>query len=109
MSIRDIQMGMFGGRELGTAFYQGANKTPYNPDFAGWAKAAGVEAMTINRSEDFRGALEHAVKANKPFLLDVHVDAEVKPPSTGTWQLPPTPYREPAFGERWLPNDAPAD
>lgn len=104
MSIRDIQMGMFGGRELGTAFYQGANKTPYNPDFAGWAKAAGVEAMTITRSEDFRGALEHAIKANKPFLLDVHVDAEVKPPATGTWQLPPTPYREPAFGERWLPD-----
>jgi acetolactate synthase-1/2/3 large subunit len=108
MSIRDIQMGMFGGRELGTAFYQGANKTPYNPDFAGWAKAAGVEAMTITRSEDFRGALEHAVRANKPFLLDVHVDAEVKPPSTGTWQLPPTPYREPAFGERWLSDNAPA-
>ncbi len=104
MSIRDIQMGMFGGRELGTAFYQGANKTPYNPDFAAWARAAGVEAMTITKSEDFRGALEHAIKANKPFLLDVHVDAEVKPPSTGTWQLPPTPYREPAFGERWLPD-----
>jgi acetolactate synthase-1/2/3 large subunit len=108
MSIRDIQMGMFGGRELGTAFYQGANKTPYNPDFAGWAKAAGVEAMTITRSEDFRGALDHAIKANRPFLLDVHVDAEVKPPSTGTWQLPPTPYREPAFGERWQPDIVPA-
>jgi acetolactate synthase-1/2/3 large subunit len=108
MSIRDIQMGMFGGRELGTAFYQGANKTPYNPDFAGWAKAAGVEAMTITRSQDFKAALEHAIKANKPFLLDVHVDAEVKPPATGTWQLPPTPYREPAFGKRWLPDEAPA-
>jgi len=108
MSIRDIQMGMFGGRELGTAFYQGANKTPYNPDFAGWAKAAGVEAMTVSKSQDFKGALEHAVKANKPFLLDVHVDAEVKPPSTGTWELPPTPYREPAFGKRWLPETAPA-
>jgi acetolactate synthase I/II/III large subunit len=108
MSIRDIQMGMFGGRELGTAFYQGANKTPYNPDFAGWAKAAGAEAMTVRKSQDFKGALEHAVKANKPFLLDVHVDAEVKPPSTGTWQLPPTPYREPAFGKRWMPGTAPA-
>jgi acetolactate synthase-1/2/3 large subunit len=108
MSIRDIQMGMFGGRELGTAFYQGANKTPYNPDFAGWARAAGVEAMTVSKSQDFKGALEHAVKANRPFLLDVHVDAEVKPPSTGTWELPPTPYREPAFGKRWLPETAPA-
>ena len=45
---------------------------------------------------------------HEPFLLDVHVDAEVKPPSTGTWQLPPTPYREPAFGKRWLPEETPA-
>jgi len=104
-SIRDIQMGMFGGRELGTAFYQGPNNKPYNPDFAAWARASGVDALTVTKSEDFKGALEHAVKANKPFLLDVHVDAEVRPPATGTWQLPPTPYREPAFGKRWLPGD----
>ena len=80
VSIRDIQLGMFGGRELGTMFHSGANKTPYNPDFAGWAKASGVDALTITKSEDFKGALEHAVKANKPFLIDVHVDAEVRPP-----------------------------
>jgi acetolactate synthase-1/2/3 large subunit len=105
VSIRDIQLGMFGGRELGTMFHQGANKTPYNPDFAGWAKATGVDAVTVTKSQDFKGALEHAVKANKPFLLDVHVDAEVRPPATGTWQLPPTPHREPGFGKRWLPGD----
>ena len=35
----------------------GANKTPYNPDFAGWAKASGVDALTITKSEDFKGAL----------------------------------------------------
>jgi len=23
----------------------------------------------------------------------------VKPPGTGTWQLPPTPFKEPAFGK----------
>ena len=80
VSIRDIQLGMFGGREHGTMFHQGANKTPYNPDFAAWAKASGVDAMTVTKSQDFKGALEHAVKANKPFLLDVHVDAEVRPP-----------------------------
>jgi acetolactate synthase I/II/III large subunit len=102
-SIRDIQYGMFGGRELGTAFYQGANQTPYNPDFATWARASGVEGVTVTKSQDFKGALEHAVKANKPFLLDVHVDANVRPPATGAWQLPPTPYNEPVFGKRWMP------
>ena len=107
VSIRDIQLGLFGGREHGTMFHQGDNKKPYNPDFAAWARAAGVDALTVTRSEDFRGALEHAVKANKPYLLDVHVDAEVRPPSTGTWQLPPTPYKEPVFGQRFLPDTAP--
>ena len=104
-SIRDIQYGMFGGRELGTAFYQGANQTPYNPDFAAWARAAGVDGITVTKSQDFKGALEHAVKANKPYLLDVHVDANVRPPATGAWQLPPTPYNEPVFGKRWVPGD----
>ncbi len=106
VSIRDIQLGLFGGREHGTMFHQGANKKPYNPDFAGWAKAAGVEAMTVTRSQDFRGALEHAVKAERPYLLDVHVDAEVRPPSTGAWQLPPTPYKEPVFGQRFVSDTA---
>ena len=103
VSIRDIQLGMFGGREHGTMFHEGANKTPYNPDFAGWAKASGVDAMTVTKSQDFKGALEHAVAANKPFLLDVHVDADVRPPATGSWHLPPTPYKEPAFGKAWVP------
>jgi acetolactate synthase-1/2/3 large subunit len=107
VSIRDIQLGLFGGREHGTMFHQGANRKPYNPDFAAWAKAAGVDALTVTRSQDFRAALEHAVKANKPYLLDVHVDAEVRPPSTGAWQLPPTPYKEPVFGQRFLPDTAP--
>src|SRR5262245_21067625 len=106
VSIRDIQLGMFGGREHGTMFHQGANKTPYNPDFAAWAKASGVDALMVTRSQDFRGALEHAIAANKPFLLDVHVDAEVRPPATGTWQLPPTPHKEPVFGTRWVPGEA---
>jgi acetolactate synthase-1/2/3 large subunit len=107
VSIRDIQLGMFGGREHRTMFHQGDNRKPYNPDFAAWARATGVDAMTVTKSQDFKGALEHAVKANKPFVLDVHVDAEVRPPSTGAWELPPTPYKEPVFGQRWLPDVAP--
>ncbi|HXW30306.1 MAG TPA: thiamine pyrophosphate-binding protein [Xanthobacteraceae bacterium] len=103
VSIRDIQLGMFQRRELGTMFHHGANKTPYNPDFAAWARASGVEALTVKRSQDFKDALEHAVKSNRPFLLDVHVDAEIRPPATGAWQLPPTPYNEPVFGKRFVP------
>ena len=101
-AIRDIQYGLFSGRELGTAFYQGPNNKPYNPDFAAWARACGVEGITVTKSQDFKAALEHAVKLNKPCLLDVHVDANVRPPSTGTWALPPVPHKEPAFGKKFI-------
>jgi acetolactate synthase-1/2/3 large subunit len=62
----------------------------------------------VTKSQNLKSALEHAVQANKPFVLDVHVDAEVRPPSTGAWQLPPTPYKEPVFGKRYVPDAAPA-
>ena len=99
-AIRDIQMGMFGGREHGTAFNK--DKKPYNPDFAAWARACGADGVTITKSEDLAGALHQAVRNKRPCVLDVHVDAEVRPPSTGTWQLPPTPFKEPACGKPWV-------
>jgi acetolactate synthase I/II/III large subunit len=102
-AIRDIQHGLFGGREIGTAFHVGDNRAPYNPDFAAWARAAGAEGRTVTRSQDFAGALEEAVGCGRPCLLDVHVDANVRPPATGTWALPPLPHKEPVFGQRHLP------
>ena len=101
-AIRDIQYGTFEGREIGTAFYRndGNGRQSYNPDFAALARAHGVDALTVTRTADLKGALEHAVAANRPFLLDVHVDADIRPPATGTWALPPRPVREPAFGRR---------
>jgi len=102
-AIRDIQYGLFQGREIGTGFYRDDNRQPYNPDFAAWARAAGVEGITVAKSEDFRGALEHAVKSERPALIDVHVDANVRPPATGTWALPPIPHPEPVFGAPYRP------
>ncbi len=101
-AIRDIQYGSFGGREIGTGFYAGPNGEPYNPDFAAMARSAGVSAVTVTRSEDFAGALEEAIKSNRPYLIDVHVDANVRPPATGAWALPPLAHKEPAFGQRHL-------
>lgn len=101
-AIRDIQYGLFDGREIGTAFYAGPNGQPYNPDFAAMARASGVTAITVTRSEDFAGAVEQAVKANCPYLIDVHVDANVRPPATGAWALPPLPHKEPIFGQRHI-------
>jgi acetolactate synthase-1/2/3 large subunit len=102
-AIRDLQYGLFDGREHGTAFYRGQDRTkPYNPDFAAWARACGADGVTVTRSGDLRGAVEQAIRNRRPCLIDVHVDANVRPPSTGTWQLPPIPYKEPLFGKPWI-------
>ena len=100
-AIRDIQMGMFDGREIGTAFYHGETGKSYNPDFAAWARACGADGMTVTQPQQLAGAVEQALKNKRPCLIDVHVDAEVRPPSTGTWQLPPTTHREPIYGKPW--------
>jgi acetolactate synthase-1/2/3 large subunit len=102
-AIRDLQYAYFDGREIGTAFYQGAERRPYNPDFAAWARAAGVAGFTVTKSEEFKGALDHAVKLGKPCLIDVHVDANIRPPGTGAWALPPIPAKEPIFGSKYVP------
>jgi acetolactate synthase-1/2/3 large subunit len=104
-AIRDIQYGMFGGRELGTAFYkgeQGPGGQRYNPDFGAWARACGADGVTVTRSDDVRDVIAQAVRNRRPCVIDVHVDGEVRPPSTGTWQLPPTPFKEPVFGKPWV-------
>ncbi len=98
-AIRDLQVGLFDGREIGTAFYHGRNGKPYNPDFAAWARACGAEGSTVTRPQDLAPAVEQALKSRRPALIDVHVDANVRPPSTGTWELPPIPYKEPIFGK----------
>ncbi len=102
-AIRDLQYAYFDGREYGTGFYQGKNRKPYNPDFAAWARASGVAGHTVTRSEDFAGVLEEAVASNRPALIDVHVDADIRPPSTGAWALPPLTPKEPVFGGPWRP------
>lgn len=102
-AIRDLQHGQFGGREIGTSFTQGDNDRPYNPDFAALARAHGVDAAKVSRSDDFRDVLGQAIVSGKPWLIDLEVDPAVKPPSTGSWQLPPLRAPEPAFGEAWRP------
>lgn len=102
-AIRDLQYGVFGGREIGTSFTHGETKQPYNPDFAALARACGVDGVKVCRSSDFRDALKAALDSGRPYLIDVEVDPTIRPPSTGSWQLPPMPAPEPAFGTPWMP------
>jgi acetolactate synthase I/II/III large subunit len=101
-AIRDIQMGMFAKREIATSFVREKDGRLINPDFVALARACGVDGILVERPGDLAGALEHAIKAGTPFVLDVHVDRDIRPPAVGTWELPPLPHGEPAFGKRRL-------
>jgi acetolactate synthase-1/2/3 large subunit len=101
-AIRDIQMGMFAKREIATSFVREKDGRLVNPDFVALARACGADGIRVERPGDLAGALEHAIKADAPFVLDVHVDRDIRPPGVGTWELPPLPYGEPVFGKRRL-------
>ena len=102
--IRDIQTGLLAKREIATSFVRERDGQLYNPDFVALARACGADGVRVTRPADLAPALEHALRAGGPFVLDVHVDRDIKPPSVGTWELPPLPYGEPAFGRRRRPD-----
>ncbi len=106
-AIRDIQYGLFDGREHGTAFYQpgsgpGREARPYNPDFAAMARSYGAEGVRVTHADQFADALRAAIASRRPTVIDVHVTADVRPPATGAWALPPMAHKEPVFGARFV-------
>ena len=101
--IRDIQLGMLAKREIATSFVREKDGRLINPDFVALARACGADGIRVERPGDLAGPLEHALRAHPPFVLDVLVDRDIRPPGVGTWELPPLPYGEPAFGRRRLP------
>lgn len=102
-AIRDIQTGLLAKREIATSFVREATGQLYNPDFVALARACGAEGLRVERARDLPGALEHALASGRPFVVEVRVDRDVRPPSVGTWELPPLPAPEPVVGRRRLP------
>jgi acetolactate synthase-1/2/3 large subunit len=97
VSIRDLQLGFFGGREIATTFAFEPTGEPCSADFALLARALGAEGVRVEKPGDFAPALEAALAAGRPTVLDVRVDREVRPRATGGWELPPLPPAMPTF------------
>lgn len=96
-SIRDIQHGMFGGRELATAFEIQRTGESYSPDFAMMAKSMGVASHRVTHAGEVEDAIQTAIRANRPYLVEVPVDRDIRPIGTGSWDLPPLTPPEPNF------------
>lgn len=82
-TIAGLQKAHF-GTTLGTVFEK--NGVPYSPDYAAIARAYGVEGVKITKAEEFKPALEAAIKANRPCVIDVQM-VNVPTPTTGHWNI----------------------
>ncbi|HXQ40042.1 MAG TPA: thiamine pyrophosphate-binding protein [Candidatus Udaeobacter sp.] len=51
-----------------------------NPDFAALARAYGAQGETVTRTEEFAPALERALAAGKPALIEIRLDPEAITP-----------------------------
>jgi acetolactate synthase-1/2/3 large subunit len=102
-SIRGLQRGYLGGRELATDFYNPKTGERYNPDFAAMARSAGVEGVRIDRAADLAEAVRGGVDANRPYLIDVDIAADINPAGAGVWELPGLGQSKPSIGTRYQP------
>ena len=96
--IRDQQLGYFGqGRELATMF-RGKHGGLVSADYAAMARSMNAEGVTVEKPADLAGQLQAAIASNRPTVLDVRIDPDVRPFATGSWDLPPLPPPAPNFG-----------
>jgi acetolactate synthase-1/2/3 large subunit len=102
-SIRGLQRGYLGNRELATDFHHPDTGLPYNPDFAAMARSAGVEGVSIDRAGDLGDAILAGIKSNRPYLIDANISGDLNPPGAGVWEIPGLGVNKPAIGERYIP------
>jgi len=82
-------------RTVGTTYFNNSYGTefrtpdgePYNPDFVLFAQAFGLEAARVEEPDDLPQALQKALAANVPYLLEVRTRGDVPMPRTGHWDI----------------------
>ena len=102
-SIRGLQRGYLGGRELATDFHDPKTGERYNPDFAAMARSCGVEGVRVDRAGDIGEAIRKGIAANKPYLIDVDIAADINPTGAGVWELPGLGRSKPGIGTQFEP------
>jgi acetolactate synthase I/II/III large subunit len=72
------------GTTFGTVFEK--NGKPYSPDYAGMARAYGIDGIKIASAAEFKPALERAIASNSPYVIDVSMQNEPTP-TFGHWNI----------------------
>ena len=82
-TIAGLQKAHF-GTTTGTVFEK--NGAPYSPDYAAIARSYGIDGVRIESADQFKPALEAAIKANAPYVLDVIME-NAPVPTAGHWNI----------------------
>ena len=85
-AIADLQRHHF-GRGAGGDFVRADTGEPYTLDFAAVARACGAAGLRVTEPDDLRPALEEALAAGRPFVLDVVVERQAAYQPTGYWDV----------------------
>lgn len=102
-SIRGLQRGYLGGRELATDFRDPATNAPYNPDFAALARSAGVDGVSVDKAADLAEAVRAGIATGRPYVIDANIGGDLNPGGAGVWELPGMGQSRPAIGKRYVP------
>jgi acetolactate synthase I/II/III large subunit len=82
-TIAGLEMAHY-GTTFGCEFRRGGEA--YSPDYAAIARAFGAEGIAIKAAEEFKPALERAIKSSKPTVIDVAMLNEPVP-TAGHWNI----------------------
>jgi acetolactate synthase I/II/III large subunit len=84
-TIRTVGVTYF-KNSYGTEFTR-PDGTPYNPDFPLMAKSFGIESALVEEPSELASALQTAILADVPYLLEVRTRGDVPMPRTGYWDI----------------------
>jgi acetolactate synthase-1/2/3 large subunit len=82
-TIAGLELAHF-GTTFGCVFEQDGR--PYSVNYAAIARAYGIEGVQITSAEEFKPALQKAIKSNKPTVIDVAMQNEPVP-TAGHWNI----------------------
>ena len=103
-SIRGLQRGYLGGRELATDFKHPDDRQALQSGLrrdGALGRRRGRAASTAPAISAMRCAT--AIAANKPYLIDANIGADKNPGGAGVWELPGLGVSAPVIGGRYTP------
>ena len=56
----------------------------------------------MNKAANLGEVLQQSIRAEKPYLIDANIGADMNPGGGGVWELPGLGYKQSAIGGRHL-------